>query len=135
MRWRFPAPLDGYVVAVVATAAVGMVRFALADALGDVAPFLPFTLAVLIAAWYGGWKPRLLATLLSALTSLYLFVPPYFSLRIVDVQESAGLAFFLINAVAICWLCDTLHTARRRLEAEQETRRSSEERERAWLQA
>ena len=135
MRWRLPSPIDGYVVAVAGTAAVGIVRFALADVLGDVAPFLPFTLAVMIAAWYGGWKPGLLATLLSALTSVYLFVPPYSSFRIVNVKEGAGLAVFLISAFAICWLCETLHTARRRLEAEQETRRSSEERERARLQA
>ena len=114
---------------------MGIVRFALADVLGDVAPFLPFILAVMIAAWYGGWKPGLLATLLSALTSVYLFVPPYSSFRIVNVKEGAGLAVFLINAFAICWLCETLHTARRRLEAEQETRRSSEEREGARLQA
>jgi PAS domain S-box-containing protein len=133
MRWRFP--VDGYVVAVVATAAVGIVRFALADVVGEAATFLPFALAVMIAAWYGGWKPGLLATLLSALTSLYLFVPPYSSLRIVNVKEGAGLAVFLINGFAVCWLCETLHAARRRLEAEQVTRRSSEERERARLQA
>jgi PAS domain S-box-containing protein len=131
MRWRISSSVDGYLVAVAATVATGFVRFALVDVLGDVAPFLPFVLAVMVAAWYGGLKPGLLATALSAVTSLFLFVPPHYSLRIVDVREGMGLAVFLLTSVSICWLCETLHVARRRLEAEQETRRHTEERERA----
>jgi signal transduction histidine kinase/CheY-like chemotaxis protein len=131
MRWRLSSPVDGYVIAVVATAAIALARFALFDLLGDVARFLPFVLAVTVAAWYAGWGAGLFATLLSAATALYFFVPPYYSLRITTLREAVNLAIFLIVSVAICWLCEVLHRARRRLETERETRRASEERERA----
>jgi PAS domain S-box-containing protein len=97
---------------VLATAGVAAFRFAAQGALGDVAPFLPFTLAVVVAAWYGGAGPGLLATVLGAAVSTYLFVPPPFSWRI-GIPEAIGIGIYLVAGVAISTFAESLHAARR----------------------
>src|SRR5215204_1940641 len=77
-----------YLLAVVATAAVGLVRYALSGVLGETAPTIPFVVPVILAAWYGGLRPGLLATALGTLVGGYLFVPPHFSLAIESVAEA-----------------------------------------------
>src|SRR5262249_50202342 len=56
-----------YLVALIAVASVLAARFLLESILGDVAPLLLFTLAVMVAAWYGGLGPGLVATLSSVI--------------------------------------------------------------------
>jgi signal transduction histidine kinase len=63
-------------MAVLAVAVVTLVRLELQPILGEYARFLPFVLAVMFSAWYGGLKPGLLATALSAVTVLFLFITP-----------------------------------------------------------
>jgi signal transduction histidine kinase len=100
--------------------------------LGDVEPYMPFIIAVMAAAAYGGWKPGLLATAVGAVTGVYLFVAPYFSLRIEEASEWVAVLQFVLAGVAISWICETLHRERRRLEAKQaELEREVKERERA----
>ena len=77
----------GYLVAVGATATVGLVRFLLSGLLGDASPFLPFVLAVLLSAWHGGLKPGLLATALGAGIAVFLFTEPHYSFRITNDGE------------------------------------------------
>ena len=76
-----PSRLTRYFGAIAATAIVVMVRYALAPVLGDTAPFIPFVIAVMVSAWYGGLGPGLLATALSGAASTYLFIPPYYSFQ------------------------------------------------------
>lgn len=44
--------------------------------LGSEHPFVLLPAAVVIAAWYGGLGPGILATVLSAVASVYFFLPP-----------------------------------------------------------
>ncbi len=111
-----------YTVAVVATVAVALVSFALHGILGDVAAFLPFVGAVVVAAWMGGLRPGLLATVLSAFASVYLFVPPTLSLWITHVSDGVDLGVFLVIGVMVSAICEALHSARRRSETEQRQR-------------
>ena len=69
IRTPFQQSLSGYLIAIVATAAVAAVRLAISDTVGNFAPIVTFNVAIVIAAWYGGLGPGLLATALSALTA------------------------------------------------------------------
>ena len=61
MRATWRSPRNGYLVALVTTAVVVMLRLALADWLHDRVPLLlPLVVVVFLAAWCGGLKPGLL---------------------------------------------------------------------------
>jgi signal transduction histidine kinase/CheY-like chemotaxis protein len=108
----------GYLIAVVATGVVGGLRYASIDLLGDAAAAIPFVLPVILAAWYGGLYPGLMATALCVLTSDYLFTPPAFAMAIESAAEGIALSLFTIAGVTISYLCESLHVARRRIEAQ-----------------
>jgi signal transduction histidine kinase len=101
---------------VLVTAMAVVIRFSLFGVLGDVEPYMPFIIAVMVAAAYGGWKPGLLATALAAVVGVYFFVAPYFSFRIEQASEWVAVSQFLVAGVTISWLCEALHSVRRRLE-------------------
>ena len=73
-----------------------------------------FAVAVMVSAWYGGWKPGLVAT------SFALTVSAYFSF---STQQSPGqfrstmvrLALFFVLAILICWLNAALRAAQESL--------------------
>jgi signal transduction histidine kinase len=108
-----------YLVAVLITALAALIRFFLFGVLADAEPYMLFVISVMAAAAYGGLKPGLLATVLGAVTGVYFFVAPYFSLRIDEASEGLACSLFLIAGVTISWLCEALHKVRRRLEAKQ----------------
>lgn len=114
--WPAKSSKSAYLVAVITTAFVLLLRFALSGILGDAALFFPFVIAITISAWYGGLKAGLVATFLSAIAAVYFFVPPYYTLRIEDAKIAATLVFFVIASVTISLVCDALHAARRRVE-------------------
>lgn len=78
-------------------------------------PFLMFFLAVTVSAWYGGIKPGLVATILSALASYYWFVLPLHSFDLILTEAFRTLIFF-IECCLICILCEALHQAKKRVE-------------------
>ena len=61
-RTQFQQSVRGYLIAIGATAVVAAVRIAISGTVGNYAPIVSFTIAITIAAWYGGLKPGLLAT-------------------------------------------------------------------------
>src|SRR5882757_4541663 len=69
-----------------------------------------FAVAVMVSAWYGGWRPGLVAT------SFALTVSAYFSLRAARVPEDyknaiIHLTLFAFVAVLICWFNAALRSA------------------------
>src|SRR5215472_8147348 len=63
-----------FAVVLVSVTASTLLSFALKPYLQGQAHFLPFTLAVIASAWYGGYVPGLSATALSFLAADYFFV-------------------------------------------------------------
>ncbi|WP_020471621.1 PAS domain-containing protein [Zavarzinella formosa] len=109
---------SGYLLAVLATAVVSLFRWIAADVVGDPAPFLPFVGAVLLAAWRGGLKPGLLATILGGAAGLWFaHSPPSFSGTI--PAELMSLFMFLTQGVAIGCVFEALRRTQRQLVAEQ----------------
>ena len=85
----------------------------------DATPFIVFFAAVMVAAWFGGLGPGLVATVLSALTSNYFFLSPQQSLEIASFGQGLRLAVFFIEGALISWLLGMTHSARRRAEEAQ----------------
>ena len=115
-----------YGVATVATAAaaglaVGMEAWAQGDLV-----FLPAVLAVLAAAACGGVRPGLLATALSTMLFVYLFVPPRHSMAVEGLDNTLAVALFVAIGLSTSVVCGALHATRRRLEAQQQKLELSE---------
>ena len=124
-----------YFVAIAATAVVFTARFLLNSTLGDAAPLLMFTLSVMVAAWYGGLGPGLLATALGAILGEYFFIEPLYSFRIHSVAELIVVSIFLGIGIAISILSQTrlslLAKRQRLLASEQDARNAAEDSRRA----
>jgi PAS domain S-box-containing protein len=106
--------------------AATVVRLLLNPLLSNASPFLPFILAVLFSAWYGGLRPGLLSTGLSA------GIIHYFWLRSkgiegLELRNLILLALFLVAGIGLSWVNEVLHRSRRRSEESVRALRSSEE--------
>ena len=112
----------GYAIALAATAVTVAARWLLRPVIGDAVPHQSFFPAVLVAAYYGGFRPGLLATLLGAFLANYAFTEPYFTLGIKSVNAAVALPLFLLTGLMMSGLCESLHGTRRRLVAEERER-------------
>jgi two-component system sensor kinase FixL len=111
--------LNRYVVGMVSVAVSLIVRAALAQYLGDTAPYLLFFPAILFASWYGGFGPGSLATFLSGLLALYYFLPPA-GFALPSVNDTVSLTLFTIIGIAIASLSGQLRDAHRTARPENE---------------
>lgn len=119
--------LSRYSVAVLASLLALLLRFLLEPLLKGEAPLLVFIMAVMVSAWYGGFKPGLLATALSALVGSYFFVMPSFSLSIPTLSNVARICIFLVEGVLISGLNEALIKSKQRTEAIASSLKESEE--------
>jgi PAS domain S-box-containing protein len=130
-----------YGVAVLAVGLILLLRLLLGPGITPQSPFLLLGGgAVMVAAWFGGLGPGLLATALGVLAGDYFFLPPQGSFTGLNVA-ALPLALFAVQGVVISSLAEALRAARRRAEASaldarnrQEKLRRSEERFRLMVQ-
>src|SRR6516162_2243602 len=116
------ARLVAYGVALLATAVSLLIRWPLWPVLGDAVPHMTFFPAVMIAAYFGGFWPGLLATILSAGAANYFLTRNLASFHVTSVNEACPLALFVLTGAIISGLCDSLHRARCRLVAQEQQR-------------
>jgi PAS domain S-box-containing protein len=83
---------------------------------------MTFFPAVMIAAYFGGFWPGLLSTLLSAAAANYFFIGQFRSLHFTSPNDVAALALFVVTGVIISALSESLHRTRRRLVAQERQR-------------
>ncbi len=76
----------------------------------DEHPYLLFFPAVLIAAWFGGLGPGVLATALSALAAMSVFLPPD-GFAVAAGADLVSLALFVATGLGISWINNQLRTA------------------------
>ncbi|HVR70667.1 MAG TPA: ATP-binding protein [Vicinamibacteria bacterium] len=98
-----------YGVAVIAVLGAAGGRWALFSEAGVAAPLATYCAAVMVAAWYGGWGPGLLATVLSIWAGLW-FLPARYPSPPFDEQTAARIVVF----VAVALLITGLNAAARR---------------------
>lgn len=108
--------LSGYSIAVLVSLLTMLLRLLLSVVLNETAPLLLFILSVLFSAWYGGFGPGMVATVLSGLLGTYFFVHPSFSLEVVDLANGTQITIFFIEGGCISGLSEALRQAKSRAE-------------------
>jgi two-component system, cell cycle sensor histidine kinase and response regulator CckA len=114
---RAPNGVIPYLVAVGAVLVMVIVRWLLAPLLGAQLPFTTLVIAVLVAGWYGGLGPALLATGLSALLGLFLFIPPTYSLQFAGRMEILRVLLFCLTGAIAAMLGESRLRTQARAEA------------------
>ena len=106
---RFPLirPLN-YLVGLLAVAVVSALAFSLRHMLNQVNLLILFLLPITGSAFYLGRGPSILATMVSILTFDYLFVPPFFSFAVGDIQYFLSFVVYVSVAVLISNLASML---------------------------
>jgi PAS domain S-box-containing protein len=121
------SPVSRYGVAAAVVLVMAAIRFALDPILGAQAPYLPFALAVMVAALFGGPGPGFAATALSVLFTTWLFLEPRHSFALADPHALAGLALFFVVGSLIGLLVGRLRAALvSTAQAEEKLRRQSQ---------
>ena len=105
-----------YAVAIVAVLAAFAVRYSLHGTLENRIPFAFFTLATLIAAWYGGLGPGLLAAVGGLTLTDYFFLPPHSPEGGLGETERTSIGIYALTNTFIVVLFWHLHTRLRDLE-------------------
>ena len=113
---RYPSHFQRYAVAIAAVAAAFAIRYFIYGTLDNRLPFAFFTSATLIAAWYGGLGPGLLAAAAGLLLGDYFFLPQRQEGEAYGEVVRTGIGIYAMNAALIVVLFALLHTRLRDLE-------------------
>jgi len=113
---RYPSPLKRYSVAVAAVAIAFAIRYGIYGTFDNRLPFAFFTSATVIAAWYGGLGPGLLAAAAGLLLGDLFFLPPRQEGEAYGEIVRTGIGIYAMNAALIVLLFALLHTRLRDLE-------------------
>ncbi|MBA2322760.1 MAG: PAS domain S-box protein, partial [Pseudonocardiales bacterium] len=97
--------------------------------IGNALPFVTLYPAVFVAAVLGGFGPGVLATGLSAVIALHLYIDPAHSLALTDPVARFGAALFTISGLATAWLGEA------RLRAQRHMSRALEEAQKTTMHA
>ena len=108
--------LASLLLAVVATAGAALLRGLLSRWLGFDLPYITFFGAIMVAAWYGGFRPGLLATALSAAASVYWFIEPVDRFAVGRPADIVGILLFVLIGSLISAASEQLHRARERID-------------------
>ena len=114
-RWALQPTSVGstrYIIAVTLIGAALLLRYELRSWLGPNVPYLPFFPAILIAAWYGGLGPGVVATATAtaALAAMYFFLPPA-GLAVGQPGDLVSLSLFVATGLGVAWTNHQLRTA------------------------
>src|SRR5271157_939035 len=108
MKWMLPLAVSPrparYAVAIGSAAISAVLVEFLLPFLGNQFPFLLLYPAVICAAWYGGFGPGLLATVLTALFAAFFLFEPRFSFAIAGPAPQLATSLFLVVGGFISWL-------------------------------
>lgn len=115
---------SGYVLALGAVSTALAVRLMLIGLLAYQGPFLPFVLAVMITATFGGRGPGLLATTISLLAVWYFFLPIANSFVLKNPADVMNLVTFFVVGSGITLLSDRMREALRVATRTEETNRA-----------
>jgi two-component system, sensor histidine kinase and response regulator len=107
----------GYGLAVLATVLSTLIRWPLFPLIGYRAPTMTFFPAIFLAAYFGGFGPGLLATILSGLGAVSFLFEPHYSLRLHQPADAFALGIFTLIGVATSALCESRLRSHRRITA------------------
>jgi PAS domain S-box-containing protein len=110
--------LAPYGVAVISVALATVVRLKFDPLLGEGAPLLIFAIAVMLAAWFGGFWPGIVAIILSLLTVDFFFFDSKYSLfhydsRLDQIRAVSFVIFGIISSLIFARLRESLKAEKR----------------------
>lgn len=103
-----------YAIALGSVAAGLALRFALTAVLGSTVPYITFFPAVMFAAWFGGFGPGILATVLGLVAAFYFVIPLSGRLNPTPAAEAVGAIVFAGVSIFISILNEALRRSRAR---------------------
>jgi K+-sensing histidine kinase KdpD len=106
---RNPTSLQRYAVAIGAVVVAFMLRYGLYGTLDHRLPFSFFIPATIIAAWFGGLGPGLLAAVAGLLLGDYFFLPPHEAGSPMSEAVRTGIGLYAMNTSLIVLLFWHLH--------------------------
>ncbi len=124
-----------YGFAVLTTVTIVSIHSVLHYFTGNIPPLLLFTLAVVFTAWWGGFGPGLLATVLCLVALETLIPPPARGTYLGDSEHLIRIGTFVVINVAISAIAHALHSAVHREWQKAEALSASEERLRLAAEA
>ncbi|MGZ8972617.1 PAS domain S-box protein [Methylomagnum sp.] len=127
--------LNGYIIALLVTGITLDVLLSLQPTFEGSPPLLLFSVAVMLAAWRGGFGAGFLATVLSAVASAYFLLEPYHSVFIADPRERLRVGLLVAVGASLSLVIAVLRKAELRswrveLEREATERRLGESEQR-----
>jgi two-component system sensor histidine kinase/response regulator len=111
-----PTALARYGVAVGVVVLAFVLRWGLFGHLDNRLPFTFFLPAAMIAAWYGGMGPGLLAAGAGLLLGDLFFLPPHSALGPLGDVERTSITVYALTSTLAVMLIESLHMRIRRLE-------------------
>jgi K+-sensing histidine kinase KdpD len=111
-----PTTLQKYAVAIGVVAAAFVLRWGIYGTLDHRLPFGFFTSATLIAAWYGGLGPGLLAAVSGLLLGDYFFLPPHDAGKVMSEAVRTSIGNYALTNALIVVLFWNLHSRLREYE-------------------
>ena len=108
--------LRRYGVAVIAITFATVVGMLLHPAIGEALPITLYFAAIMVAAWYGGLGPSLLALFSGAILTSYLFAEPHGSLLVHSVEHQITLGLYILTGLVVGLLSESLRASHRRSE-------------------
>jgi len=91
--------------------AAALIRLAADPWLGRSVPYLMYYPAVMIASWYGGFWPGVLATVMSAAAALVWHLDPARAFWPINTDEAVAIALFTINGIVVARLGEYMRRA------------------------
>ena len=116
-------PFLPYGMAVAGVSLAMGARLLVAPLIGYQFPFATLFFAVLLAAWFGGVRPALLAALLGGFCADYFLLPPRGSFAVHSLDQQVGLGIYLAVSLGIALLGGAMQSARRKSEDSAEAAR------------
>ncbi len=114
---RKPSKVEKYAVAVVLIGVAFALRYKLYGTLDNRLPFSFFIPATIIAAWYGGLGPGLLAAVGGLVLGDYFFLPPHNADGpMMGEAERTAIGLYAMNVTLVVVLFGHLHTKVRDVE-------------------
>jgi two-component system sensor histidine kinase/response regulator len=113
---RKSTPLQRYAVAIGAVMLAFALRYGIYGTLDHRLPFSFFTTATLVAAWYGGLGPGMLAAMAGLLLGDYFFLPKHESGTPMGEAERTAIGSYALTSTLIVVLFWNLHSRLRELE-------------------
>lgn len=112
MKRNFELPRwSHFLIAVISTLLVIALRYAATPVLKDTAPFFLTTVAVTVSAYIGGLWPGLLATLLTTMAGIILFLIPGEQYQLDEVRTRFVIAAQITISIVVSFICGALRSS------------------------